>query len=121
VKDLEGGAVEVLWIPSGLGKFIGKAGDLGKKAWGIGGGLIHFQLSGYFDLLLIVVESDGSEEVGGLIGAGVARNFERVEPNGEGQVLEFEAKADAGCSVWGGENGRGSGGNPAGGACGPIA
>ena len=87
MKDLEGGAVEVLWIPPGLGKFIGKAGDLGKKAWGIGGGLIHFQLSGYFDLLLIVVESDGSEEVGGLIGAGVAGNFERVEPDGKGQVL----------------------------------
>ena len=108
MKDLEGGAVEVLWIPPGLGKFIGKAGDWGKKAWGIGGGLIHFQLSGYFDLLLIVVESDGSEEVGGLIGAWVAGNSEGVETDGKGEGLEFEAEADAGGGVGGAEDGGGT-------------
>ena len=83
MKDLEGGAVEVLWIPSSLGKFIGEACDLGEKAWGIGGGLIHFELSGYFDLLLVVVESHGGVEVGGLIGAWVTGDFERVESDGE--------------------------------------
>ena len=83
MKDLEGGAVEVLWIPSSLGKFIGKAGDLGKKAWGIGGGLIHLELSGYFDPLLIVVESHGGVEVGGFIGAWVTGDFERVESDGK--------------------------------------
>jgi hypothetical protein len=42
MEDLEGSPVEILWVPPGLGKLVGEAGDLGKESRGESGRLIHF-------------------------------------------------------------------------------
>ena len=76
MKDLEGGTIEVLGIPSSLGKFIREACDLMAKSGGVGGGLIHLQLSGHFELLLNVGEWQVVLNVGGFIRFGVGWDFE---------------------------------------------
>ena len=87
VKNLQSGAVEVLRVPACLGEFVGEAGDLREESRGVGGGLVHFELGGHFDLLFFISEGDGGEEVGRLVGSGVAWDVEGVESDGEGEIL----------------------------------
>ena len=79
-----------------------------EESRGIGGGLIHFELSGHFDLIFFIGEGDGGEEVGRLVGARVTWDLEGVEPDGEGEILQFKTEADAGGGGGGGEDGGGA-------------
>jgi hypothetical protein len=96
MEDLEGGAVQILWVPPGLGEFVGKAGDLGEESGGEGGRMIHFELGGDFEILFGIGECNRGAEVGGLVGAGVAGDVEGIETDREGERLKFQAEADAG-------------------------
>jgi hypothetical protein len=78
MENLERGAVQILRIPSGLGEFIGKTGDLGEESGREGGGMIHFELGGNFEILFRIGKGDGSAEVGRLIGAGITGDIKRV-------------------------------------------
>ena len=58
MKDLEGGAVEVLRVPACLREFVGETCNLREEAWWIGGGVVHLQLGWDFDFLFLVGEGD---------------------------------------------------------------
>jgi len=125
VEYLQGGAVQVLRIPASLGKFIGEAGDLGEQARWVGGGLIHFQLSGNGLVYLFVGKCDAGPKVGGLVGAGISGHLKTIETDGEGKRLELESESDAGRDVADLQDRGGAGRDPKGGAfvsiCGPKA
>ena len=114
MEDLEGGAVEILRVPPSLGKFVGKPGDLGEESGWEGGRVIHLELGWDFEISFRIGECDGGAEVGGFVGAGVAWDIEGIETDGEGKRLKFQAEADAGGCIGGGQNGGCTGGDPAG-------
>jgi hypothetical protein len=116
MEDLESGAVKILRVPPSLGKFVRKASDLGEESGGESGGMIHFELSGDFEILFGIGECNGGTEVGGLVGAGIAGYVEGIETDREGERLKFQSEPDTGSCLGGGQNSGGSGSDPAGGA-----